>query len=95
MLVALSPSKPNDSVPFHDMHGHYNFLSPDPTLFKPVTEPFNLLRKSETNLARWPRNKVKIKRIDKDPSRFGVIGDITTPTTTTSQRSKLHQENGR
>src|SRR5262245_17176080 len=32
LLVALDPSTTNDSVPFHDMHGHFLFLIPNPTL---------------------------------------------------------------
>lgn len=65
-LIALDPSTTNDSVPFHDMHGHFLFLTPNPTLIKPISQPENLLRKSEINLARWPLKKVKIEGIKQD-----------------------------
>jgi Peptidase family M28 len=66
MLVALGPSVTNDSVPFHDMHGHFLFLTPDPTLLRPMSKPNNFLRKSEINLAKWPLEKVKLHRINQD-----------------------------
>jgi hypothetical protein len=66
MLVALGPSMTNDSVPFHDMHGHFLFLTPDPTLLKPMSKPNNFLRKSEINLARWPLDKVTLQQINQD-----------------------------
>jgi Peptidase family M28 len=67
MLVALEPSKTNDSVPFHDMHGHFLFLTPNPTLLRPILKPFNFLRESEINLAKWPLDKIKLERINYDP----------------------------
>ncbi len=66
MLVALGPSMTNDSVPFHDMHGHFLFLTPEPTLLNPISKPNNFLRKSEINLAKWPLDKIKLQRIDHD-----------------------------
>jgi hypothetical protein len=66
MLVALGPSMTNDSVPFHDMHGHFLFLTPEPTLLSPISKPNNFLRKSEINLAKWPLDKIKLQRIDHD-----------------------------
>ncbi|HKG30489.1 MAG TPA: hypothetical protein VKA91_04400, partial [Nitrososphaeraceae archaeon] len=66
ILVALGPSVTNDSVPFHDMHGHFLFLTPDPTLLSPMSKPNNFLRKSEINLAKWPLEKVKLERINQD-----------------------------
>src|SRR5918994_5676998 len=39
MLLALGPDIANDSVQFHDKHGHFLFLYPDPSLLKPVTPP--------------------------------------------------------
>ena len=65
-LIALGPSSRNDSVPFHDMHGHYLFLIPNLTLIKPASQPKNLIRKSELNLTRWPLKKVKLERVRKD-----------------------------
>ena len=49
------------------MHGHFLFLTPNPTLLKPISGSVNFLRKSEVNFARWPLNKVKIERISYDP----------------------------
>jgi len=66
ILVALGPSVTNDSVPFHDMHGHFLFLTPDPTLLRPMSKPNNFLRKSEINLAKWPLEKVKLQRVNQD-----------------------------
>jgi hypothetical protein len=66
MLVALGPSMTNDSVPFHDMHGHFLFLTADPTLSRPMSKPNNFLRKSEINLAKWPLDKVKLQQINQD-----------------------------
>lgn len=64
-LIALGPSSRNDSVPFHDMHGHYLFLIPNLSLIKPASQPRNLIRKSELNLTRWPLKKVKLERVRK------------------------------
>jgi hypothetical protein len=66
MLVALGPSMTNDSVPFHDMHGHFLFLTPDPTLLRPISKPNSFLRKSEINLAKWPLDKVQLQPINQD-----------------------------
>ena len=66
MLVALGPSVANDSVPFHDMHGHFLFLTPKPTLLKPITGSVNFMPKPEVNFAKWPAN-VKIERVNYDP----------------------------
>lgn len=63
MLLAIGPSVANNSVPFHDKHGHFFFLSPDPTLFKPISQPSSFLRTAEMTLARWPLQKTKITRI--------------------------------
>jgi len=68
MLVALGPSMTNDSVAFHDMHGHFLFLTPDPTLLKPMSKPNSFLRKSEINLAKWPLDKVKLQQINNQDS---------------------------
>jgi hypothetical protein len=67
MLVALGPSVANDSVPFHDMHGHFLFLTPNPTLLKPMSGAVSFFKKPEVSFARWPLNKVKIERISYDP----------------------------
>jgi hypothetical protein len=67
MLVALGPLVANDSVPFHDMHGHFLFLTPNPTLLRPTFGPVGFSKKSEVNFAMWPLNKVKIERISYDP----------------------------
>jgi hypothetical protein len=72
MLLAIGPSLANNSVPFHDKHGHFFFLSPDPTLFKPISQPSNFLRTAEMTLARWPLQKTKITRISTDQSLIGV-----------------------
>ena len=63
MLVALGPFVSNDSVPFHDKHGHFFFIHPNPTLLKPVSEPSNALREADITFARWPLNKTKITRV--------------------------------
>lgn len=70
MLVALGPSVVNDSVPFHDMHGHFLFLTPNPTLLKPISGSVNFLRKLEVDFTRWPLDTVKIERINYDPFSF-------------------------
>jgi hypothetical protein len=72
MLLAIGPSVANNSVPFHDKHGHFFFLSPDPTLFKPISQPSNFLRTAEMTLARWPLKKTKITQISTDQSLIGV-----------------------
>ena len=72
MLLAIGPSVANNSVPFHDKHGHFFFLSPDPTLLKPISQPSNFLRTAEITLARWPLQKTKITRISTDQSLIGL-----------------------
>jgi hypothetical protein len=72
MLLAIGPSVANNSVPFHDKHGHFFFLSPDPTLFKPISQPSNFLRTAEMTFDRWPLQKTKITRISTDQSLIGL-----------------------
>src|SRR5215212_2983835 len=72
MLLAIGPSVANNSVPFHDKYGHFFFLSPDPTLFKPISQPSNFLRTAEMTFARWPLQKTKITQISTDQSLIGV-----------------------
>jgi Peptidase family M28 len=67
MLVALGPDLANDAVPFHDKHGHFFFLYPDPSLLKTTPPPVsNLMRSAETTFSRWPLNKTKITPINGD-----------------------------
>ena len=60
ILVSLPSSVSNDSVPFHDKHGHFLFLNPDPTLLKPVSTPSALLMAAETSFKKWPLKKAKL-----------------------------------
>src|SRR5215211_7510293 len=67
MLVALGPDLANDAIPFHDKHGHFFFLYPDPSLLKTTPPPVsNLMRSAEITFSRWPLNKTKITPINGD-----------------------------
>jgi hypothetical protein len=67
MLVALGSDLANDSVPFHDKHGHFFFIYPDPSLLKATPPPVsNLMRSAEVAFSRWPLNKTKINPINGD-----------------------------
>ena len=64
MLVALGPEVTNDSVPFHDKHGHFFFLYPDPSLLKPTSASASSLSwAGEMAFSRWPLNKTRITPI--------------------------------
>ena len=74
MLVALGPDIANDSVPFHDKHGHFLFLYPDPSLLKPITPPASsLARAGDMTFSRWPLNKTKITPITADRTLFEFV----------------------
>jgi len=60
------------------MHGHFIFLSPNPTLLKPISKPNNFFRKSEVNFSRWPLAKVKIKRVERDPLGTTLLTPVST-----------------
>ena len=63
MLIALNPFMANDSVPFHDKHGHFFFIHPNPSLLKSLFRPSSLVGASDITFATWPLNKTKITKI--------------------------------
>lgn len=64
MLLAMGPSVTNDSIPFHDKHGHFNSLMLDLTLLNSLRE--NEPSKAEGILSVWPTQKAKITSVSID-----------------------------
>jgi hypothetical protein len=77
VLLAIGPSVRNDGVPFHHKHGHFFFLIPDPSLFKPTLEPSAMIKPNRISVSRWPSKKTKIVPIytDKPTLEFTSIVD--------------------
>jgi peptidase M28-like protein len=83
VLLALDSSIQNDTVPFHHKHGHYFFLIPDPSLFKPAMDPSFMTKSGRIAVSRWPLKKTKIIPISKEKSSLeftSVMSPIDTST---------------
>ncbi len=93
ILVSLPSSISNDSVPFHDKHGHFLFLSPDPTLLKPVSTLPDLLMAAETSSKKWPLKKAKLVPIT-DQENLLALSSTENPSQPSSIKSYIDRYTG-
>jgi hypothetical protein len=93
ILLSLSSSKLNDSIPFHDKHGHFLFLSPDPTLLEQVSPPSNALMAAEFSFKRWPLKKAKLVPI-KGEGNLLELSSVENPVDETSIQSYVDRYSG-
>lgn len=81
LLISLSPSVSSDGIPFHDKHGHFLFLRPDPTLLKPDPLLTRSLELRSESFRKWPLKRIKITPIRKNESimELASVGEATDP----------------
>jgi hypothetical protein len=77
MLLGISPSQTIDSIPFHDMHGHFNSIFPNPSILSSIDEMLILNRSQniESIVKRWPKNNLKVSFAISDESFARHISD--------------------
>jgi Peptidase family M28 len=94
MLFAMASSVSNDSIPFHDKHGHFLSLMPDPTLLAPISDSSSLSRKMELTLSRWPLQKTKIIRLPLDQTSLREIAPGVRPSESSSFQDDVYRYSG-
>jgi hypothetical protein len=70
MLLGINSSQTIDSIPFHDMHGHFNSIFPNPSLLLTIDKVsiFDRSQKIESLIKKWPKNKLKVSKLITDES---------------------------
>lgn len=92
-LVAMEPSKFNESLAIHGAHGHIQCLIPSPELLRPALDSSIILQRTRLALDRWPLEGLKVARIRREWDIRDVVLTLC-PSTAASFQANVDRYSG-